>query len=502
MPLTAPSIPDPQSLDEARLILAGVREVLEEFAGVLGAQKQRIEELEAQVGELTDKAGRNSGNSSKSPSSDSTAQRAARREKDKARKRGSGNKGSGKRRGAQPGHDKHERAAVAPDALDACHDYLPNAVCGCGQDVVIDDEPRCRHQVFDLPEVAASVVEHRLYSGTCSGCGRRHAAQTPASVPSGQMGPGLIACIAVLSGKYHLSTRKIQAYLVEHWGLRFSVGAISEAQGRANGALVRPYLDVGRQVRRAGVVHADETRHFRGPYMYWLWALATAQAVYFMTHASRGMNAADQLLADVAGVVVTDDYAGYNHLPAHRRQLCWAHLLRHFTAIGERKGSAGKLGRELELLTRMLYRIRHRFVEGRIDEETWRRRSERVRRRVRLALERGTRLRTDTRTRAQCAHLLEREPMLWTHLQDPAIPLDNNLAERAIRPYVIWRRLSYAVQSHRGNQFRPMILTVVGTAERLGLNAYGYLRRICTEQQEAGRVTTMLLPVGRCLPAA
>ena len=150
----------------------------------------------------------------------------------------------------------------------------------------------------------------------------------------------------------------------------------------------------------------------------------------------------------------------------------------------------------------MLYRIRHRFVEGRIDEETWRRRSERVRRRVRLALERGTRLRTDTRTRAQCAHLLEREPMLWTHLQDPAIPLDNNLAERAIRPYVIWRRLSYAVQSHRGNQFRPMILTVVGTAERLGLNAYGYLRRICTEQQEAGRVTTMLLPVGRCLPAA
>ena len=111
MPLTAPSIPDPQSLDEARLILAGVREVLEEFAGVLGAQKQRIEELEAQVGELTDKAGRNSGNSSKSPSSDSTAQRAARREKDKARKKG---KSSGKRQGAQPGHDKHERAAAIP----------------------------------------------------------------------------------------------------------------------------------------------------------------------------------------------------------------------------------------------------------------------------------------------------------------------------------------------------------------------------------------------------
>ena len=130
---------------------------------------------------------------------------------------------------------------MAPEALDASHDYLSNAVCGCGDEVVIDDEPRCRHQVFDLPEVAATVVEHRLYSGTCSGCGRRHAAQTPTSVPSGQMGPGLIACIAVLSGRRHLSARKIQTYLVEHWDLRFSVGAISEAQGRANGALVRPY---------------------------------------------------------------------------------------------------------------------------------------------------------------------------------------------------------------------------------------------------------------------
>ena len=47
-----------------------------------------------------------------------------------------------------------------------------------------------------------------------------------------------------------------------------------------------------------------------------------------------------------------------------------------------------------------------------------------------------------------------------------------------------------------------MILTVVGTAERLGINVYEYLRRICTEQLEQGRARTMLPLDGACLPAS
>ena len=62
---------------------------------------------------------------------------------------------------------------------------------------------------FDLPPVAASVVEHRLFSGTCAGCGQRRAAQTPSAVPSGRMGPRLIAWIAMLSRRFHLSIRII-----------------------------------------------------------------------------------------------------------------------------------------------------------------------------------------------------------------------------------------------------------------------------------------------------
>lgn len=121
MSLTAPFIPDPQTPGDACEIIAAARELIEQLVENAARHQQRIEDLEPQVKEPGAKLGLNSGNSSKSRSSDSTAQRAARRAKDKARK-----KRSGKAQGAQPGHDKHECAAVAPDELDDAHDCLPN----------------------------------------------------------------------------------------------------------------------------------------------------------------------------------------------------------------------------------------------------------------------------------------------------------------------------------------------------------------------------------------
>jgi prophage antirepressor-like protein len=40
------------------------------------------------------------------------------------------------------------------------------------------------------------------------------------------------------------------------------------------------------------------------------------------------------------GIVVSDRYSAYNHLPNQQRQLCWAHLIRDLTAIAERPGAS------------------------------------------------------------------------------------------------------------------------------------------------------------------
>ena len=212
-------------------------------------------------------------------------------------------------------------------------------------------------------------------------------------------------------------------------------------------------------------------------------------------HFSRGMAAAAELLGHFGGFLVTDDYVGYNGVPSMRRQLCWSHMIRHFTAIAEQSGVGGQIGRRLLLLARAVIRTRHRLDDGRLDETRYRRRMQRLRRSICKQIERGAALAPDSRTGRQCRHLLKRESMLWTFLLDQRIPLDNNRAERALRPYVIWRKLSFASHSRRGDRFRAQVLSVSETARQQDVPLYPFLRRICTEVLSAEGVTTRL-PLG------
>lgn len=460
--------PQPISLAEAQ-------QTIETLWSVLREAMERIERLEEQLN-------MDASNSSKPPSSDSPQKRAERRKKPR----------SDRLRGAQSGHNKHERALVVEAEVDEVQRFFPEGRCECGGTLWLQAEPAVRHQVFELPEVRYQVTEYQLYAGDCPHCQRRTMARLPEWVPSGQMGPGLLSWISLLTGQFHLSTRQIQRFLQEQWRLRFSVGAISQAQGKVIPWLAPLYQQIGAQVRQAAVAHADETTHYRGTERRWLWCLGTALAVYFLTHYSRGKAAAMALLGGFSGVLVTDQYAGYNAYDRRRRQLCWAHLIRRLERMASRVGQAGAIGQRLLLLARAVIRTHHRWRDAALPPGRYQRRMRRLRQAMRSLLERGQGCRTSSRTANQCRHLLNDEALYWTFLSDPRIPLTNNLAERALRPYVLWRKISFASRSYRGDQFRPLVLSVIETAKRLNLSTSRLLREVCTLGLRGEPITTRL----------
>ena len=201
-----------------------------------------IQKLLDRITELEDRLNQHSGNSSKPPSSDGPGCTPPARSRP----------ASGKKRGAQPGHKGQRRERHPHDARLSVASYYPAPACPCcGNQVLAHDKPYRVHQVFELPEVSYFVTEHQLFRATCTHCINMAEAALPDTVSDTQMGPNLLSYISLQSGQFHQSVSQIQQQLKQHFGLGFSRGAISEAQGRVSAMLTPTHQAIKQQVQSA-----------------------------------------------------------------------------------------------------------------------------------------------------------------------------------------------------------------------------------------------------------
>ena len=157
--------------------------------------------------------------------------------------------------------------------------------------------------------------------------------------------------------------------------------------------------------------------------------------------------------------------------------------IRNLERISGRKGNPGALGLWLVKFARIIVQLEHRWRNSGYRSEHVRRRLLAARDNFRIALELGRQAHAGQRTGHACEALLRDEPRLWRFLDTPGLDLTNNTAERALRPYVIWRKTSFFSQSDRGDRFRAHVMTVSESCRRLDLCAYRLLR-----QEEWGQV--------------
>lgn len=431
--------------------------------------RQVIAEIWALNLELLALLGQNSRNSSRPPSSDGPGSGGSKKAA------AEGEPGTPRRkRGAQPGHKR--RALV--EHVDTIVEHAPAGACACGGAWERAEAPYRRHQVFELPAPRIEVTEHWLYRGRCVRCGAASPAERPAALPDGQMGPRLLARVGVLTGRYYLSIRQLQALLAESHGVQFSIGALSQAQGRVSTLLTRTQQALVAAVQASARVHVDETSHQRCAEARWTWGAVGETAACFEFLPSRARYCAQHLLGEQpAGVLISDGYGVYRWLPPEQHELCWAHVIRGLREIAERPGDAGRLGRRLLRLAQTVLRVRHRFDRTELPEPRYLRRMQQLRRRLQAALRLGAQ-QLQGRYAGRCQHLLAHEARLWTFLRAPDIALTNNAAERALRGAVLWRKASFGVWSHRGEQFRGRILGVVETCRMRGLSVMAVVHRI------------------------
>ena len=136
-------------------------------AAIVVGLEARVAALTARVAELEARLSQNSSNSSKPPSSDGPHVKPAPPKPP-----------SGRRRGGQPGHPKHERVILPPDEV---FDHRPTRCRRCDATLAGDDPNPVVDQVLDLPPKLRHVIHHRRHTLACPCCRTR---TTAAPVPN------------------------------------------------------------------------------------------------------------------------------------------------------------------------------------------------------------------------------------------------------------------------------------------------------------------------------
>ena len=454
---------------EAEAIYDAGREAVVE---VLLAMDRRIQQLEARVEKLERQLARNSGNSSSPPSSD-PPRGAPKRGKDP----------SGRKPGGQPGHEGHGRPLLPAWAVDEVIDHWP-ASCGCGHvfseaERVAASEP-ARHQVEELPPIAVRVTEHRCQRVRCPGCGQRRTGELPPQLAGSHLGPRLQAAVATLSVRNRVSRRDAVELLEELFAARISTGTVEKVLARVGVALAEPHEDLLHAVRSSEHLNIDETGwRLRGSQRA-LWGAFTDQTAFFRVAADRHEDHAKALLADTQAIITSDRWWAYSHLPLARRQICWAHLRRDFTAHAEGLATEKQFG-ELGLeISEQLFWAWEVFQHTQ-DRRELKRQIRLLRHQLKPALRRyAGKSPRNKYCRGMARNLLKLWPALWTFATIPGVEPTNNHAERALRGAVIYRKLSLGSQSEEGEQRIARLLSASITCRLQHRSLHTYLVDLLT----------------------
>jgi transposase len=428
-----------------------------EQAATIAAQAAEIAELKRRLGE-------NSSNSNKPPSTDPPDKR-----QDRAKPAS-----SGRAPGGQPGHKGKRRELLPASKVTQRTDCFPETCRRCGDDLprTPDLEP-LRRQVIEIAVIEPDVHELSQHRVTCR-CGATTCGPLPTGTPTGLFGPRLLTLIAVLTGSMHVSRRKVQTLLSDLLGIEVSLGCLSESEEIVSEA-VAPAVDEARvHALAARVKHVDATTWYEAGEYRSLWVLATTAVTVFHVAANGTEAALRKWLSEIRGVLVTDRGSQFGFWAMTRRQICWAHLLRRFASYAERDGQAGRVGTSLLIWTGIVLHYWHQVRDGTMSRAEFQAKLAPIRDVMERVLEAGA---SAPGIAGSCADILEHRAALWTFVDPRGIEPTNNHAERELRGFVLWRKLTFGSRSERGTRFAANIKSVVHTCRKQHRHVFDYLTR-------------------------
>src|SRR6266849_1808135 len=339
-----------------------------------------------------------------------------------------------------------------------------------------------RRQVIDLPPKRVLVIEHQAQQKCCPACQQISLAAFPDDVRAPvQYGAALGAVGVYLVQQQLLPYERACEVVEDLLGPSMSVGTLQGLVERCAQQLEPVEQQIKAALRRAQVLHQDETGLYVAGQRHWMHVSATEQLTHYAVHPKRGKEALDAIgiLADFQGVSMHDGWRSYwQFLCQHA--LCNVHHLRDLTFLYEEQLQAWA-GKMKELLLDIKVAVEQARAEGRsslhpLEVADWKAR-------YRALLAEGYQAnppdpppetsKRGRRKQSAARNLLDRlsqhQDAVLLFLDNFAVPFDNSLAERDIRMVKVQQKISGCFRSPAGAQAFCRIRGYLSTLRKQGI---------------------------------
>ena len=369
-----------------------------------------------------------------------------------------------KKPGAKAGHAGTRRE---PAQVTRQQEHPPLRRCpDCGRRLKGPAERRVR-VVEEIIDTQPEVTEHSIPRHWCARCEKFVEPPVPDAMPGSTFGHRVVTLTAWLHYGLGTTLSQIIEVLNHHLHFQLSQGGLVGAWQRLANVLFAWYEEIGEQARHSGVLHADETGWRVNGQTHWLWCFTTKNVTFYMIDRSRGSPALSKFFTETfGGILVTDFWAAYNAVSCRGRQACLPHLFRELERVNESDRSASwtKFSRKLKRLLRDAIRL-SRCRE--LPEQRFASRRARLGQRLDGLIETSC---DNPNVRRLAKRLRRYRDAMFTFLDHPDVPSDNNHAEREIRPAVIIRKNSLCNRSEAGANAQAIMMSVYRTLKLRGLD--------------------------------
>jgi transposase len=389
------------------------------------------------------------------------------------------------------------------DVIHELPEHEQTCTCGCRKHVIGEETS----EQLDIVPMQIRVLRHIRKTYACKACETAPVtADKPAQlIEKSLASPGVLAMLLTTKYVDGLPLHRFEKVLARH-GIELSRQTLARWVIQC-GEQLQPLLNLLRdRLLDSPVIHCDETRvqvlkePDRDPSTQsWMWVQTGGPpgrpVILFDYSTSRAQDVPLRLLQGYRGYLMTDDYAGYNAVAAQagvERLACWAHARRKFVEAQkvQPKGKTGRADVALGMINK-LYAIERDLKEASAEQRHQGRQqhSHAILGQLKSWLEKTQpQLTTQNALGKAVSYLASNWSRLVRYIEGGHLPIDNNTAERAIRPFVIGRKNWLFSDTPKGATASAQLYSLVETAKANAQEPYAYLRYILEHLPQANNV--------------